>query len=244
MAFLSGTTGLPQDAVPALGNVSGGARTALGNQGGANAWFAHGASSVPGDRGRSFRRASPLPRSSPYPNPDMQHVQQPPQAVVNAPVPALQNQLPAAPVAQDVEMDPLLADINRLISSLSLEPMLPLTKVEFTDVPVDLVNLMVRQDDFISSGSFKELVPDFIERAIKVYHGECDALHKALHTLKLDAALYAQGKWPRPLQHKSGQQFKKEMKEESSMWPKRRQMTKKLWKISSAKLKPRSSGFP
>ncbi|CAE7558571.1 unnamed protein product [Symbiodinium natans] len=152
----------------------------------------------------------------------MQHVQQPPQAVVNAPVPALQNQLPAAPVAQDVEMDPLLADINRLISSLSLEPMLPLTKVEFTDVPVDLVNLMVRQDDFISSGSFKELVPDFIERAIKVYHGECDALHKALHTLKLDAALYAQGKWPRPLQHKSDDQkamedFKRKI-EASKQW--------------------------
>ena len=197
-------------------------RTALGDQGGAHTWFGRGQSAVP--NGSSFRRASSLQaRPAPYPNPSIQsgreeHRQS--REIAGGP-PLINSTLPDPSLAQthqsprqDVEMDPLLADVNQLMSSLSLEPTLPVPRAEFTNVPINMVYLMARNDDFINGSTFKDLVPDFIDRTSKIYHGECDGLHKALQALKGDAALYAQGKWPRPLQHRSGQQFKKEMKEE------------------------------
>ena len=91
----------------------------------------------------------------------------------------------------DTEMDPLLAEVNKLINDLSFEPALPLTRSEFTDVSLDTIRLMARADDFIKDGIFKDMVPEFIDRTTKTYHGECDGLHKALQTLKADAAMYA-----------------------------------------------------
>ena len=101
---------------------------------------------------------------------------------------------------------------------------------------------MARADDFIKDGIFKDMVPEFIDRTTKTYHGECDGLHKALQTLKADAAMYAQGKWPKPLQHRSGQQFKKEMKDDFDA-AKSRLTTSRPWKTSSAKPMQQNSGL-
>ena len=211
MASLPSAAGLPSNATSAGGNALGGARTAWGIK---VEWIGSTSrSSVPG--GSSFRRASSLPRPGPYPTHGRQDASDAREQQLHLTTNTSATPLPnVQPASEDVNMDPLLADINRLISSLSLQPTLPMSKVEFTTLDRNLVNLMAKQDDFISNSSFKDVIPDFIDRACKVYHGECDALHKALQTLKSDAALYAQGKCPRPLEHRSGQQFKKELKEE------------------------------
>ena len=142
-----------------------------------------GRSSVP--RGSSFQRASSLQaRPSPYP---IQSISAPNEdfreaTALPARAPSNNTALLESMHVQhqqlDTEMDPLLAEVNKLINDLSFEPALPLTRSEFTDVSLDTIRLMARADDFIKDGIFKDMVPEFIDRTTKTYHGECDGPFK------------------------------------------------------------------
>ena len=167
MALLSGSAGFPLGVSLARGNVSEGVRTALGDQGGDYPLF-DGRSSVP--RGSSFQRASSLQaRPSPYPTQSISAPNEDFREATALPARAPSNNtalLESMHVQHqqvDTEMDPLLAEVNKLINDLSFEPALPLTRSEFTDVSLDTIRLMARADDFIKDGIFKDMVPEFID---------------------------------------------------------------------------------
>lgn len=103
--------------------------------------------------------------------------------------------------------DPLVTSINELFNQLTVTQSLAIAKQDFTQLSDPVHSDSVEK-------AFQHLLPSYLDGVCKNYGNEMDEFLKALYAFKKDAALFSKGHVPKPLTHKNGNQFKKEIKEQ------------------------------